>query len=475
MAPGTEVIVEDLFYNVPARRKFLRSSGTESGHLCDVAEAVALANPPLSITVTRDGRKAREWLRATDRAERVKSVLVDEQLARCYGERGPLTIEAYLGPPERARAATAGLRLFCNGRPVRDRALLHSVIQAYGSVLERGRYPRGVVYVNLPPRLVDVNVHPQKSEVRFVDPRAVGDALFDVISSELQSAFGVPRGGRWATNTASASAPPLAQTGREGLRQSGPVLKPRVSAPAPTTPTPALDKPRLPVLERPPLAGLFPTIADAAAPNSGTNLKVRRIADSATDVRWGSLRFVAQLRNLYLICEGDEGLFVLDQHAAAERVQFHRLKQQFAHERLASQALLFPVTIQLEPRHLEAIEERGQQIEQLGFELRHRGESQVSIHQVPKLLQRADPARLVLELLDELARQGRAFSQGMDTILATMACHSAVRAGDVLTPEECRALLLELDGADFSGHCPHGRPIVVFTPWSELERRVGRR
>src|SRR5690606_8443941 len=200
MAPGTEVIVEDLFYNVPARRKFLRSSGTESGHLCDVAEAVALANPPLSITVTRDGRKAREWLRATDRAERVKSVLVDEQLARCYGERGPLTIEAYLGPPERARAATAGLRLFCNGRPVRDRALLHSVIQAYGSVLERGRYPRGVVYVNLPPRLVDVNVHPQKSEVRFVDPRAVGDALFDVVTSELQSAFALPRagGGRWS-------------------------------------------------------------------------------------------------------------------------------------------------------------------------------------------------------------------------------------------------------------------------------------
>lgn len=507
MAPGSEVLVEDLFYNVPARRKFLRSSGTEAGHLADIAEAVALANPQATITLTRDGRKAREWLRVKSRLERVADVLGEEELVRCYGELGPLTLEAYLGRPERAKAGANGLRLFCNARPIRDRALLQSVAQAYGSVLERGRYPRGVVYLNLPQALVDVNVHPQKTEVRFADPRAVADALYEVVHKELQSAFSLPtispNASRWSrpsqagtlapphsdTPSSEQSALPLSEVrpslrapvGKPfgGLRAPPPVRvpfgdqsgghQPSPSVPA-TSEIPSLpaasDKPSVPSVDFNP----FPS-----QPASGTSLVVRRVSDVGSEIGWSRLKFVAQVRNLYLICEGADGLFLLDQHAAAERVAFDKLKRQLEKDKLPSQALLFPVTVQVDAQQFEIVESHQEHIARLGFEVRQRPEQSVSVHQVPRLLHRADPERLVVDLLNELARRDRSFSEGLDLVLATMACHAALRAGDAIAPVEAEALLRSLDDVKFSGHCPHGRPIVTFTPWSELERKVGRR
>lgn len=522
MAPGTEVIVEDLFYNVPARRKFLRSSGTEAGHSSDIAESVALANPQATITLTRDGRKAREWLRVKSRQERVADVVGDEELVRCYGELGPLTIEAYLGRPERAKAGANGLRLFCNTRPIRDRALLQSVAQAYGSVLERGRYPRGVVYLNLAQALVDVNVHPQKSEVRFADPRAVADALYEVVSRELQTAFSLPpaaAGSRWnrpsvATPSigdarsvsagtsqspsvpaaAAASAPPhsdAATSERSSLPFSS--IRPSLHAPVDREPSDlrapramrlpfnmsgehALDPGASLAADNPPPPPSSPEWgALPSQPASGPNLRVRRVSDTGGEIGWSRLQFVAQVRNLYLLCEGEDGLFIIDQHAAAERVAFDKLKRQIEHDKLASQVLLFPVTVQLEPSLVELVESHQDQIARLGFELRVRSERSVSVHQVPRLLSKADPERLVAELLAELGRRDRGFSEELDLVLATMACHGALRAGDPVAPEEAQALLRSLDDVRFSGHCPHGRPILTFTPWSELERKVGRR
>src|SRR5882672_6199308 len=192
VAPGTTIEVRDLFFNVPARRKFLRSLATESAHITEVAEAAALAAPELTLVLSRESRVVREWLRARDREERVRGSFGDEPLSRCTGERGPLRVEGFLSRPERARAAASALTLFVNGRTVRDRALSRAVAQAYGSVLEGGRYPLGVVYLEIDPSLVDVNVHPQKAEVRFADGRAVGEALFRILADELARAFGMP-------------------------------------------------------------------------------------------------------------------------------------------------------------------------------------------------------------------------------------------------------------------------------------------
>lgn len=465
---GTTVEVRDLFFNVVARRKFLRSASTESGHVADVVEAAALARPDLTFTLTRDGRRVREWLRVDSRKERV-SAMLGEGLATCEGERGPLRVEAFLSRPEYARTGAGGLRLMVNSRPVRDRSLIYTIAQAYGSVLERGRYPRGVVYLDLPPTLVDVNVHPQKGEVRFADHRAVTDAVYHLLSTQLARAFSLPTPSRspWTKSAAAAAA----------AKSPGEADDPSAGAPRASG---GADSGREPHLVEGEAAGASGRSDDSFA--SGGTEAVLAVNDLTAPsqpgpaVRWASLRFLAQIRLTYLICEGHEGLYVIDQHAAAERVNFDRLRKQYRSRAVPLQSLLFPITFQVTPAEVELVLGRSDGFAELGVDLRVRGPEMISVHGVPKLLSRASPERLVRDLLTEVSRTGaRAFSDTLDLALATMACHGSVRAGDKLTEGEASALLGALDSVDFAGHCPHGRPVVAVTPWGELERKVGRR
>jgi DNA mismatch repair protein MutL len=504
-APGTLVEVRDLFFNVPARRKFLRSTGTESGHLTETVEALALANPRLALTFKRDGRLIRQWLRVNDRKERALAAF-DEELAMCQGERGPLRVEAYLTRPERARAGASGLRMLVNGRPIRDRALAVAVAQAYGSVLERGRYPRGVVYLELPPQLVDFNVHPQKIELRFADPRAVSDALYQVLASQLATGFSLPTPARRPGPLVDGHddpAKPRSEPSDTGYPRAaeGPPSFQRFESPraawsrgyAPRTGereapfTADRSDPREPPSETAREAATMSEVeATSAAPASadawlaGVSSLGRPepnvSSTSGEHVEWAGLTFLAQVRQTYLICEGPAGLFVIDQHAAAERLTFDRIRRQYRSRSVASQALLFPVELQLNAEEAEFLEAQASEFAALGMDLRLRGSQWVSVHGVPRLLERVSPERLLRDLLAETMRQGgRGFSGAVDLALATLACHASLRAGDPISAEEARALLGALDGADFAGHCPHGRPIVSFTSWSELERKVGRR
>ncbi|MBI3200052.1 MAG: DNA mismatch repair endonuclease MutL [Myxococcales bacterium] len=450
---GTRVTIRDLFFNVPARRKFLRSTGTESGHVTDVVEAAALARPDVSFTLVRDGRPVREWLSAPGRAERVAQVVGDDDLTRCAGTRGPLAVEAFLGRPETARAGAGGLRVFVNDRPVRDRALALAVAQAYGSVLERGRYPRGVVYLDIDPALVDVNVHPQKSEVRFADPRAVNDALYSILSRELSTAFSLPPARRWNPGRPAAPAPALPPPPDPTIEVGDPW---GLGGPEPVPPPAAYERPDEPLV----------AVQDSA----------RSPIRPSPEMRWSNLRFIAQVRHTFLVCEADDGLYVLDQHAAAERVTFDKLRKAYRDSSVSSQALLFPVVVDVTGAEADLVATRGDEIAAVGFDLRVRGPESISVHGVPKLLQKTSPERLVRDLLSEVMRSGgRGFSDAVDLALATMACHGSIRAGDPLSPSEGTALLRALDGAEFAGHCPHGRPVVTFTSWHELDRRVGRR
>jgi len=193
-------------------------------------------------------------------------------------------------------------------------------------------------------------------------------------------------------------------------------------------------------------------------------------------VEWASLTFLAQVKQTFLICEGPAGLYVLDQHAAAERVTFDRLRRQYRARAVASQALLFPIEVELGQEEMEFLEQHQSELAALGMDLRPRGNQWVSVHGVPRLLERLSPERLLRDLLSETMRQGgRGFSGAVDLALATLACHASLRAGDGITATEAQALLAALDGTDFAGHCPHGRPIVSFTSFGELERKVGRR
>lgn len=446
MAEGTSVEVRELFFNVPARRKFLRAVGTESAHVSEIVQAAAFARPEITFKLSRDGRVVREWLRAPSREERVRAILADEPLSACRGERGPLRIEAYLSRPERARTGAGSLSVFVNDRPIKDRAIARAVAHAYGSVLEPGRYPIGALYLDLPFDLVDVNVHPQKSEVRFAEGRAVADAVYRLLSTELSRSFGLvsaPAGAsRWASQPGSGGAvrpPPDAEAEH-----------PAVWSAAPAT------------------AGLTPPL-----PYPMTHGEPVPAGESHS---FGRLVFLMQVRMTYLICEGQDGLYFLDQHAAAERVTFDRLKKGFSAKSMATQKLLFPEVVEVTPAEAALLEENRELVEAAGLDARLAGPTSAAIHGVPRLLARASPERLLHDLLSELGRIGtRAYSSAIDLALATMACHGSLRAGDAVSREEATALLEALDGTDFAGHCPHGRPIIMRVGWNELEHRVGRR
>jgi DNA mismatch repair protein MutL len=437
---GTTVEVRDLFFNVPARRKFLKATATESAHVGDVLLGAALGRPDITFTLAREGRIVREYLRATSRAERARAASAGENLAHVTAERGSLRIEAMLAPPERARSGSTGLALLVNGRPVRDRVLARAVAHAYGSVLEPGRYPVGVMWIDLPSELVDVNVHPQKAEVRFTDARGVFDAITRELHGSLARAYGLPDLG--SQPFARLNAPTL-----RALEGAAAQARQIVNEPPPT----------LPRLEPMPLpeTNLF-TVAEP-------------------ERRYASLRFVAQMRGTFLVCEGADGLYVLDQHAAAERVTFDRLRRAHQGHSIAMQRLLVPEVVEIAAVDVALFEENAASISALGVEARAIGETALAVHAVPALLRRAEPARIVKDLASELSHAGgRAFGDAVDLVLATMACHGSIRAGDAISAEEARALLAALDEVDFAGHCPHGRPVVMRLPWSELERRVGR-
>jgi DNA mismatch repair protein MutL len=449
-APGTSVLVRDLFFNVPARRKFLKSTATESAHVGEAVLLAALARPDVTLVLARDGRVAREYLRAQTRGERARQVFPDEALETCSGARGALRIEAYLAAPERARAGAVALHLFVNGRPVKDRQLARAVAQAYGSVLEPGRYPVGVLYIDLPPELLDVNVHPQKAEVRFADARGVFDAVTRELHVALGKAFAIPALGPT----------PYARAFGAWPANSAPVPPWIGGAGAPG----AAISPSLPDGAAAPEADPWSLAPSPPAPNLFSDRGF-----------YGRLRFIGQARAMFLVCEGDDGLYVLDQHAAAERVTFDRLRRTYASRTVASQRLLVGEVVELLPAEVAALEENADAIAALGLELRAVGASAVAVHAVPVLVARAAPARLVRDVVAEVSRAaGRPFGAAADLVLATMACHGSARAGDALSREEAEALLRALDAVDFSGHCPHGRPVVTRIPFDELERRVGR-
>jgi len=472
---GTGVTVRELFFNVPARRKFLRSTATESGHVAEVITDAALARHDVALRLTRDGKLARSFDASKNRAERVAQALEGERLHAISGERGPLSVEAFLSSPERARQGALGLRLLLNGRPIKDRGLAGTIAHAYGSILERGRYPRGVVYLDLPGHLVDVNVHPQKLEVRFADPRAVSDAVYGIVSRGLAAALAAGPPGPESPQT-NLETPRLRASFEGAPKQpesSVRVVRDGVGPPTGRRYAAVLERLTARGTERSQQPGPFDSapLFESMAPATPLPLDAAQERSA-----WQNLRFIQQVRQTFLICEGEDGIYVLDQHAAAERVIFSRLRQSYQARTVATQALLFPLIVDVSAEEADLLEERAQEISALGLDVRLRGREQASVHGVPRLLSTGSPERLLRDLLRELARKDeRAYSDAVDKVLATMACHSAVRAGDVLSAVEATGLLMDLDGADFAGYCPHGRPIVAVLGWLELERKVGRR
>lgn len=516
-AVGTTVSVEDLFFNTPARRKFMRTPPTEGAACVETVVRMALSRPDVRFVIRRDGKVVREFLRHPDVAARVREVWPDETLADLRGARGAVRVTALLGAPERARTGASHLALYVNGRHVKDKVLMRAVAQAYGSTLDAGRYPVGAVFVQVPPEEVDVNVHPQKSEVRFQSQGQIFEAVMTVIRDSAANAPWTRAVTRpdafWSERLPQGpalEARGAASTTADAERDASPgAAEPRPS-PAPMVPLPERADPgalgvgraltafvtELPETEAPqdPWGRLkqapYPPMpyAEVSPPRGGASRSSEPVRDEGPHAEaaprgdsglsasstFSGLHYVGQVRKMYLVCEGEGGVVILDQHAAAERVTFERLRKSFAARSVAMQPLLVPERVELGADEVALLEEHSAALLRIGVELSTLGPTTVAVRAVPALLTRADPRRLVRDLVAELSRQGYDFSRAVDLVLATMACHGSLRGGEAVADDEARALLRALDTVDFAGHCPHGRPVVFSLRWGELERKVGR-
>ncbi len=463
--PGTRIEVADLFSAVPARRKFLKTATTEWGHISDWLARAALALPSIHFDVQRDDHPAFSWPATDDPLDRIAAVISEADAAAFTAvsrEADGVTLEGFVSRPERHRSTTAGIYLYVNRRPVRDRVLQHALVEIYRDLLPRGRFPTALLFLDIPPERVDVNVHPAKWEVRFADPRAIHElvrhGVRDAVSARSWLAVGGPPGA--VKGAAKAESSSQATQVRDGGSSDWVFAK-------------AVDPAGNAAGQRVPDAPEF-----RFEPSRSSEV------GNAPRVRFADLRLLGQLLSTYLVLETKEQLLLIDQHAGHERVLFERLRSEWLERGIESQALLTPTTLRIEPTPLAALIESRDAVERLGFDVEHYGDATLAIRAVPALLAGRDPGQLVRNLAEELAAAGagadalRAGSRSLeaaDRVFASLACHSARRRGDVLSPQEQRALLDAMDAIPWAPCCPHGRPVAVPFELAEIERRFSRR
>lgn len=500
---GTTVEVSDLLFNVPARLKFLKGDATEASHITDVVARLAMAHPAVHFKLRHNGRTALELPPERDGFGRAKGLLgmrTAAQLVAITGEEGGVRVTAYLAPPELAQTTARGVQLYVGRRAVRDRGLLHAVTMGYGELVPRGRYPVAVVLVDVPAGTVDVNVHPQKTEVRFADAPGVAAAVRHVIQHGVQAAPWRAAGST-AIQLLSSSAPPalpldgagatdLAERYAQDLRRHatqgslGFDPPPRAREPAARTASPrawvadiqqrtradrAAERAESLPSGRPPLPPEAPPAPTASPPELAS---VITTSATTTAGYFAALRYLGQLDLTYLVCEADGELVLVDQHSAHERVEQARLLARHATSEVAVQRLLFPLTVEASPIHLALCTRIAPLLAEVGFEAEPAGPTTLAIKAVPAGLRHGDPALLLQRLLDDCARDPDA--DHVRRMLAEIACHSVVRAGDRLAPPEAESLLRGLDAIDFDTPAPHGRALVLRLPLTEIGRRFGR-
>jgi DNA mismatch repair protein MutL len=473
MPPGTQLEVRDLFFNTPARQKFLKSEATETGNISEAILRLALAHPEVHFRLRANGRPMLDLPPHAAMAERVRAALARRgagALHEAAGSESGCQVRAFLAAPEEAASTPRSTFLFVGRRFVRDRSLLHALAMGYGELLEKGRYPLAALFVDVPGQELDINVHPQKLEVRFARAQEVYAAVRHVVGDAVAKApwlqaapvraYTLPpvRSG-WKGGDAMAGAPLRLNLGAASRAHDGDVdLRP------------SNDGGRGRVAVDDYGAGQAALAVEAAVEEP--------VEASAPAAFFAGLNYIGQLDRTYLICEGQGELILIDQHAAHERVAFQRLRVAHGQRTIARQCLLFPIPIEVDEEAAAAARspETEAVLAGLGFELDAFGGGTVLLRAVPELLKDVDPKPLLLDVLHKLAdgAQPELAGDTLDHIFATMACHSVVRAGDVLGREQALALLGQLDAVDLRSHCPHGRPVLLRMSLAEIERRFGR-
>ncbi|MCG6910061.1 MAG: DNA mismatch repair endonuclease MutL [Deltaproteobacteria bacterium] len=471
--PGTMVSVRQLFYNTPARRKFLKSINTEMGHIVEAAAGIALGWPRVRLRLVHNGRPLKHWAGTASPKDRVVDVLgrdLQDDLHPLSFEDGDVSLSGWAASPACSRSTSRGIYIYVNGRVVRDRVVQHALFQGYAGRIVKGRFPVAVLFIRVPGDKVDVNVHPAKNEVRFAEQKRVHDNIRQCVSQAL----GRVDRRHWSTGYrlgggAAVEFPGVAEKASNafasGERDS---MEPWVvTGPARPLPTTSREEPEteagVPAADqRQPATGFPPT-----APAGQQTLWPKK--------RFGDLRFVGQFHDTYLIFESDEGLVVIDQHAAHERIMYERLKKG-AGNRTEKQVLLIPETMELNYREAAAMEKIMPELEALGFDVEPFGGQTFVIKSLPSLLEGREIKPLMREMVDIVLDRGdgSALADAVDDCLKIMACHGAIRANQALALPEINKMLEQLDACDNPSNCPHGRPTWINWPLSFVERAFKR-
>jgi DNA mismatch repair protein MutL len=476
MPDGTQIEVRDLFWNTPARLKFMKSEATEAANVAEAVIRLAIAHPEIHFRLRGNGRVVLDLPPHRDMGERVRAALARRGaslLHEAQGQEAGVVVRAFLAAPEEASATPRSTFLFVAKRFVRDRSLLHALGMGYGELLEKGRYPMAALFIDVPGQELDVNVHPQKLEVRFARPQEVYGAVRHVVGAAVARAPWLPPAPLRAytlpperlddavDGAGEATVPAQVRSESRGWQETLRSLsqtRPRGLAHT----VEGLDPPR----ESPPRETKDGPSEQTSEP------------PAAVGGFFGSLEYIGQVHRTYLICESRDELVIVDQHAAHERVTFERLRQSHRQRQVARQRLLFPIPIEIDDLAMAAVREGGalMALGQLGFEVEDFGPKTLLLRAVPDLLKKVDPKPLLLDVISGLTgdEQGIVAQAGFDKVFATMACHGALRAGDVVSREQALALLGQLDGVDLRSHCPHGRPVLLRMPVAEIEQRLGR-
>jgi DNA mismatch repair protein MutL len=437
LAAGTVVAVADLYFNTPARRKFLKTTSTEFAHCDDVLVRMAQARPDIAFTLTHDG-KLRRRLASADFSLRTRELMGDDFLAHARvveTQAGPLRLAGFAALPAYAKSTRAEQYFYVNGRYVRDKLLVHAAREAYADVLHGAHHLAYVLFLELDPAAVDVNVHPAKTEVRFRDARAVHQFVFHALQQALAAPLAAAR--QTVQETAPAYAPLRQQAGL-GMRE--------------------------------PDAAAYLDFARQAF--SGAVLPEPTFSGSAATPPDAPLGYaLAQLHGIYILAQNAQGLVLVDMHAAHERILYERLKAS-ADARPATQPLLVPLLLAANARELACAEEHAATFAALGFEIAAAGPQQLAVRAVPALVAGGDVAALVRALLADLGEHpaSRVLEAQRNEILATLACHGAVRANRTLTLPEMNALLRQMEATERADQCNHGRPTWVPLSLADLDK-----
>ncbi|MEK6245222.1 MAG: DNA mismatch repair endonuclease MutL [Pseudomonadota bacterium] len=442
-APGTTVLVEDLYFNTPARKKFMRSEQTEFGHCEEMFRRVALARPEIAFGLKHNGRVSTH-VRAQPLGERAAALLGREFLAASFpveAQAGALRLSGLAGTPQAARPRADTQYLFVNGRFVRDRMLSHAVREAYRDLLHGERQPAYLLFLEIDPRGVDVNVHPAKIEVRFRDSGGIHQFVMHALKRALSP---------------TAAEAPVAYATISGAitgSESGPGIQPGFQLAQP--------------------AQAYQSFMAAAAMPAALPASLTSPPLAEGTPRVPPLGFaLAQLHGVYILAQNEAGLVLIDMHAAHERIVYEKLKRNLDAGRVERQQLLVPAAFRAEALEIAAAEENREALERLGLELSAAGPNELAVRAAPMLLAGGDVVGLTRNVLKEIREYGavQALAARRDELLAGMACHAAVRANRILTVTEMNALLREMEETERAGSCNHGRPTWYQLTMADLDR-----